>query len=406
MRVAIIGGGAAGFFAAINIKEQNPKVDVTILEGSDRPLAKVRLSGGGRCNLTNTFEGTSSLSKLYPRGERLIARLFKRFDHSDTISWFEERGVRLVAQEDGCVFPRSQRSDEIIETFARLCYELGVKIVMRSRVEAIRRINGGFELNTASQTLNFDRVIVTTGGSPNPNGYSMFDSLSVEIIEPKPSLFSLKIANSPLTDLMGAVAERAFASVVGTKFRGEGALLITHWGVSGPATLCLSSYAARHLADVDYACQISINWVGVSNEDKIKEQLQHIAREDSRKQIGSIRPYGLPTRLWHHILQRGAINASTRWGEVPQKTLNTIVRTLSGDIYTCVGRSQHKEEFVTSGGVALSSINPKTLEAKGCEGLYFAGEVLDIDAVTGGYNLQAAWTTAYTVAQSIASEEE
>ncbi len=411
MRVAIIGGGAAGFFSAINIKRLAPEAEVTIYEAGAKTLVKVYLSGGGRCNLTNSFNGIKSLVKAYPRGEKLIKRAFKVFDYTDAYNWFEENGVRLVTQSDECVFPVSQRSNEIIFTFEKLAEELGIKVVVNCKVKEIEKVvlngddsRGSFVITTSSSkvgVIESDIVVVTTGGSPRVEGLEMLSKLPLEFVEPVPSLFSFNTPCAELKELMGAVMEEAIVSVVGTKFKGDGALLITHWGVSGPAVLKLSSYAARYLNEVDYKFNIAINWVGVTNEQVVMDELKGLIAENSKKNLSSLHPFGLSSRVWGHVLARAKSLADKKCAEVGSKELNKLVTALICDVYEVDGRAKHKEEFVTCGGVALSSINLNTLEAKECKWLFLAGEVLDVDAITGGFNLQAAWSTGYVVAKSV-----
>ncbi|MFR9650327.1 MAG: aminoacetone oxidase family FAD-binding enzyme [Rikenellaceae bacterium] len=402
LRVGVIGGGAAGFFAAINLFEMVADVDVTILEASDKVLSKVRVSGGGRCNLTNTFESVESLSKVYPRGEKIMRRALREFGWRESYDWFEEHGVPLMVQEDDCVFPEAQSSEAIINMFADYSARFGVKILTSKRVAKISKPQDEFVVETTKgEEFNFDVVVVTTGGAPTRSSYSFMDSLPVSIKEPTPSLYTLNISEGGLTDLMGVVIPDAIVGIASTKFRGEGALLITHWGVSGPATLKLSSYAAEYLKSVDYRASLFINWVGVTNEDEVMSELNSIAGSEAKKQLSTARPYALSSRVWQYLLSRGGVDSTRRWGDVSRKSLNTMVRILTNDIYHCCGKAKHKEEFVTCGGVDLSKINPHTLSATECEGLFFAGEVLDIDAITGGFNLQAAWSTAHKVATSI-----
>ena len=460
MRVAIIGGGAAGFFSAINVKRLAPQAEVTIYEAGAKTLVKVYLSGGGRCNLTNSFNGVKSLVKAYPRGEKLIKRAFKVFDYVDAYNWFEENGVSLVTQSDECVFPVSQRSNEIISTFERLAVALGIKVLVNCKIKKIEKLeqsfaggndknsgresneserssgrkscnadgsingsinssinsSGGQDYNADGSSSSFvittssskvgvvesDVVVVTTGGSPRAEGFEMLSKLPLEFVEPVPSLFSFNTPCAELNELMGAVMEEAIVSVVGTKFKGDGALLITHWGVSGPAVLKLSSYAARYLNEVGYKFNIAINWIGVTNEQDIIMELKGLIAENSKKNLGSLHPFGLSSRVWGHLLSRAKSLADKKCAEVGSKEINKLVTTLIYDVYEVHGRAKHKEEFVTCGGVALSSVNLNTLEAKECKGLFLAGEVLDVDAITGGFNLQAAWSTGYVVAKSVA----
>lgn len=403
MKVVVIGGGAAGFFAAINIKEFCPEVDVTILEAAAEPLAKVRISGGGRCNLTNSFAEEMPLVKRYPRGEKVMRNCLRRFSHLDTYEWFEERGVALVTQSDDCVFPASQSSGEIIDTFLRLARQSGVELKCRHAVSRLQRKGDGFDIHIEgkAESIECDVVVATTGGSPRAEGMSLYSELPIRFVDPLPSLFSLNIPNNPITELMGTVVQSAVVSLKGSRLSGSGALLITHWGISGPSVLRLSSYAARRLYEDNYKAQIVINWTGGETQEEIlKVVLKHIS-ENSKKLVGSAAPYALTSRTWSHILHRANISEERRYVELGSKGINRIVATLNSDEYSVVGRSAHKEEFVTCGGVAVGCINPATMESRDCPNLFVAGEMVDVDAITGGYNLQAAWSMAYVAAQNI-----
>lgn len=406
-RIAIIGGGAAGFFLAVNLKERAADADVCIFEKSRRVLAKVEISGGGRCNCTNSFAEVGDLKTVYPRGDKLMKRLFKVFDHEDAYRWFEAHGVPLTTQDDQCVFPKSQDSHSIINCLTAHAHRLGVKVMRSCSCSDIAPCEGeGFSLSFKTeegvQTERFDKVVVTTGGSPQRKGLDWLERLGHAISDPVPSLFTFSINSSALRQLMGTVVENAAASIPGTKFRSTGPLLITHWGMSGPAILKLSSYAARHLAENAYRSPLIVNWTGETNTDSVIEHISITAQQNTQKQLSSVRPYTtIPQRLWDYLIEKCDMKRDKRWGEVGRKGINRIANILTNDTYNIEGRSAFREEFVTCGGVSLSSVNMSTLESKHCPGLYFAGEVLDIDAVTGGFNFQAAWTTAYTVAQNI-----
>ena len=392
MRTAIVGGGAAGFFLAVNLKELVPEMEVTILERSQRVLAKVEVSGGGRCNCTNSFASVTDLSQVYPRGHRLLKRLFKQFDYRDAYRWFEKHGVRLTTQDDDCVFPASQDSHSIINCFL---YE-----AKRHHIE----IGTGVKVESLDDVADYDYVAVCTGGSPKGEGLRWLQACGHEIEPPVPSLFTLSISDEQLTALMGTVVEPVQVMIPGTKLRAEGPLLITHWGMSGPAILRLSSYAARYLSEHQYEVPLNINWAG-RREPEVLEELQQLAMSQPLKQLTSIAPCGLPARLWAYLVQKTLGERSkNRWQNLNQKELNRLVNTLTNDSCMTSGRAAFKDEFVTCGGVALTSVNPVTLESRHVKNLYFAGEVLDIDGVTGGFNFQAAWTTAYAVAKGIASQ--
>jgi len=395
MRTAIVGGGAAGFFLAINLKEMVPEMEVTIFEKQQRVLAKVEISGGGRCNCTNTFAGIKDLSAVYPRGHRLMKRLMKSFNQHDSYLWFERHGVRLTIQDDGCVFPASQDSHSIINCFLMSAQRLGIMI------------NRGCSVTSLDSLNSFDFVVVTTGGSPRPEGLRWLMDKGHDIANPVPSLFSFRIDDTSLQALMGTVVENTIAYIPGANLRADGALLITHWGMSGPAILKLSSYAARLLAEHGYQLPMAVNWTAMHDAEVFAE-LESFAVRHPQKQLSTINPFGLPARLWSYLVCKClGERANGRWDSLNKKELNRLANLMSGgDTYQIAGRAPFKDEFVTCGGVTLSSVNPSTLESRSMTGLYFAGEVLDIDGVTGGFNFQAAWTTAYTVALSIARKVE
>ena len=391
MKTAIVGGGAAGFFLAINLKEMLPAMEVTIFERAQKVLAKVEVSGGGRCNCTNSFESVRDLSAVYPRGHRLMKRLFKSFNHRDAYAWFERHGVCLVTQEDDCVFPATQDSHTIINCFLSAAHRLGI------------RIEKGRGIASLDDLQDYDHVVVTTGGAPRLESFRWLADRGIEIVPPVPSLFTFSIADTALQALMGTVVEDATAYIPGTPFRASGALLITHWGMSGPAILRLSSYAARHLADHDYHAPLAVSWTS-RKDTEVMQELEEIIALHPQKQIAGIRPLGLPTRLWTYLIGKAlGERATNRWQNLNRKELNRLVNTLCNDGYQIAGRAAFKDEFVTCGGVSLSAVNPATLECKTIPHLYFAGEVLDIDGVTGGFNFQAAWTTAHTVACAISN---
>ena len=390
MKTAIIGGGAAGFFLAINLKEMRPEMEVTIFEKSKRVLVKVEISGGGRCNCTNSFAEVRDLSDVYPRGHRLMKRLMKGFSQVDAYDWFERHGVRLTTQEDQCVFPMSQDSHTIINCFLAEARKLGVEIRTESKIESL------------AQLSDYDFIAVTTGGSPKAEGLRWLSDLGHEIEPPVPSLFTFQIADESLHALMGTVVEDVVTMIPGTKLRAEGPLLITHWGMSGPAILKLSSYGARLLAEQQYRCPLAVNWTK-HRDTEVLAVLDEMTIRQDRKQLKTVAPCGLPARLWAYLVEKCLGERSNgRWGSLNRKEMNRLANLLSGgDSYQIVGRAAFKDEFVTCGGISLSAVSPSTLESRHVPRLFFAGEVLDIDGITGGFNFQAAWTTAYTIACSI-----
>lgn len=404
MDIAIIGGGAAGFMAAIVARRTNPASKVTIFERAQKVLAKVEITGGGRCNVTNSFAAITDMKQAYPRGHKLMKRLMKTFSHEDTYRWFEQHGVPLVTQEDECVFPKAQDSHAIINCLVRQANELGVTICCRHRLVNIHRMEDGrlkLEFENGSHRV-FHRTIITTGGSPNGRGLQYLAQLGHDIEPPVPSLFTFNIKDRAFCDLMGTVVEPVVTTIPGTKLRAKGPLLVTHWGVSGPAVLKLSSYAARLLAENDYKVPLAISWTGELTRQEVEENLLKLQTANPRKQVATLHPFGLPSRLWLYILSKLDIDAVKPWAEIGRKTLNRMIETLVNDQYTIAGKGAFREEFVTCGGVSLSSVNSKTLESKVCPNLFFAGEVLDIDAITGGFNLQAAWTTGVVAGQCAA----
>jgi predicted Rossmann fold flavoprotein len=401
MKIAIVGGGAAGFFCAINLKEMNPACEVTIFEKSKKVLAKVEVSGGGRCNCTNSFASVSDLSQVYPRGHRLLKRLFKTFDYRDAYEWFERHGVRLVTQDDDCVFPASQDSHTIINLFLAEARRHHIEIRTQSKIESLEELS------------EFNRVVITTGGMQgNLSPLASFPSKArlpvafhlSPLNSPVPSLFTFSIEDPALRALMGTVVEGATAYIPGTNFRATGPLLITHWGMSGPAILKLSSYAARELHDHNYQMPLAINWISgkVDHQEAAKAEIIKLQAQNAMQKVSKVRPFNLPSRLWSYLIDKAfGERAQNRWQNLNQKELNRLVNTLCNDNYQIAGRAAFKDELVTCGGIDLAAIDPNTLESKDLPRVYFAGEVLDIDGITGGFNFQAAWTTAYAVACAI-----
>ena len=356
------------------------------------------MTGGGRCNLTNTFRDVARLADAYPRGEKLVRRAFEALSPADTVRWWEHEGVRLTAQPDQCVFPVSQDAMQIVRTLENLMRRLGVELCCGARVAGIAPEDPadapGFTLTFSDgSTARADRVVVTTGGG----ALGLLDGLDIPIVDPVPSLFTFKLADDGIKALTGTVVEDATLSLAGTKFRSRGPLLLTDWGVSGPATLKLSSYATRHLADSGYAGSLLINWLS-AGEDDVRAWLSATKEAAPQKMVASLRPEGLSERCWRHLLTRSGLREDIRWAELGRKGENRLANTLTADCYEITGRSRFKDEFVTAGGVACSAVDPSSLESRRYPGLFFAGEVLDIDAITGGFNLQAAWSTGYLAA--------
>lgn len=401
MKVGIIGGGAAGFFSAIHVKENHPNAEVILLEKSQKLLSKVKISGGGRCNVTNGCTSITELSKAYPRGEKKLKKAFKEFNTQHTMQWFEERHVPLTIQEDNCVFPVSQDSQTIIDCFLSEAHRLGIVIEIGRVVEAIEKKEDALVVSFRGNQLNysFDKLIIATGGSPKRSGLDWLEKLGHIIKDPVPSLFTFNMPSESITKLMGIVVEQTLTSVQGTKLKSDGPLLITHWGMSGPSILKLSAFGARILADKNYEFTIQVNWVNKQNQLQVMEDLIELSQKNQHKQLQNFRAFLLPERLWMYLLDKSDLSPSKKWGELGKKGMNKLVNVLTNDLYSVKGKTTFKEEFVTCGGVSLDNIDFKTMESKVCPNLYFAGEVLDIDGITGGYNFQAAWTTAYIAAK-------
>ena len=412
MRMAVIGGGAAGCFCAVNAARRLPEAEITLFEAGPKLLAKVAVTGGGRCNITNSFQdvalngqepGKRRLAEVYPRGDQLMRRALRVFGPEDTLRWFEAEGVRFVVQEDQCVFPESQDAMQIVRTLERCLRQAGVRVRCNAPVGKVEVLeDGGFVLRQAQDDREdrFDRVVVCVGGSAQQKLMQLLPD-DIEVTPCVPSLYTLKIPDEGLRSLMGTVVEGAALSLAGTKFRAEGTLLLTDWGVSGPATLRLSSYAARHLAENGYTGTLLVNWLAAP-EARAREWVAATAAANPRKQAAGTPPEGLTARLWRHVLQRAGLREDLRWAELGGKGAARLAATLTADAYPIAGRARFKEEFVTCGGVSLNAVDIGTLESRAHPGLFFAGEALDLDAVTGGFNLQAAWSTGFVAACGLA----
>lgn len=399
--VAVIGAGAAGCFCAVNIKLQRPDVRVTVFEAGPKPMAKLALTGGGRCNITNSFSDVQDLRDVYPRGFNLMKRALNSFGPQDTVRWFEEKGVRLYTQPDGRMFPVSDDALEVVGALSSLMRKFGVEVLCRSRVEGISRDEDGFAIlvrggSGAGAVAKYDAVVVTSGGGTA----GILSSLGVETVPEVPSLFTFRIEDPGIRSLMGSVAPEAVLGIAGTSFKAAGRLLLTDWGMSGPAVLRLSSYAARHLASVDWRAPLLVNWTG-KGEEETRRWLGTAVRDCPARQIGNVHPESLSAGIWKHILTKAGIRVGARCSEIGQKGINRLVAAMTADGYEIAGKCSFKEEFVTCGGVSLAEVNPSTMESRRQSGLFFAGEVLDVDAVTGGFNLQAAWSTAYVASGKI-----
>ena len=399
IKIAIIGGGASGFMAGITAKEINPNSSITIFEKTDKILTKVKISGGGRCNVTNATFSVSQLIKNYPRGGKELKKSFNHFNTNHIIKWFEKRGVRLKTEADNRMFPESNTSETIINCLVETAESLNIRLSYKSKVTAINPYDNGIELVINEQKLLFDKVIIASGGTPKKEGLNWLKDLGYSIVKPVPSLFTFNLANKDICKLMGLSIPKAIATIKGSKLKQEGAMLITHWGLSGPSILKLSAWGAEDLAKRNYHFTVGVNWLAI-NEEELRIQFSTITA--SRKLMHKHNPFDVPKRLWKFILDKLEISDSQIWGELTKKNKNRLINTLINDAFEVKGKTTFKEEFVSCGGIDLSDINMSTMESKLHKGVYFAGEICNIDGVTGGFNFQAAWTTGYLAGKNSA----
>lgn len=418
LKIAVIGGGAAGFFGAIQAASANPDAIVTLLEAGRQPLTKVRISGGGRCNVTHACFDPALLVQYYPRGGKALHGAFNRFQPRDTVAWFESRGVKLKTESDGRMFPITDNSETIVDCLYEAAKEVGVKIRIGMSVVGIKvqeqlpitndplPITHRFEIELkAGGSLQCDRILLATGS--NPIGYQIAQSLGHQIEPPVPSLFTFNIKDKRLEDLAGVSVDsaRLRLPIAGkTALEQTGALLVTHWGLSGPAVLKLSAWGARLLHDCNYQTTLVINWLPQSNRENLHQQLLAVRSQLARRQIAANCPVLLPRRLWQQLVTYVGIDAEQKWAELSNKVLNQLIQELCEGKYQIQGKGVFKEEFVTCGGVRLNEVNFKTMESRIVPGLFFAGEILDIDGVTGGFNFQSAWTTAWLAARGMCDQ--
>lgn len=401
MKIAIIGGGAAGFFSALAAKKTFPSAEIVIYERSSKVLSKVKISGGGRCNVTNATFDNKALASNYPRGENYLRKAFEIFNAQATIDWFERRGVKLKTYPDGCIFPLSNDSQTIIDCFLKEAIDLGVKIELNCHVKSLALRNDRFVLGYNDESIEVDRVILTIGGQPKRSGLEWLNPLGHTIVDPLPSLFTFNMPDDPIKELMGNVVEKTRVKVEGTKLCGSGPLLVTHWGMSGPAILQLSAWGARILAEKNYEFAILVNWLDTVKEEELRKKILEVSIDNGAKMLSNLNPFPMTSRLWEHLLKKSDINSDTRWKDLGKKQLNKLVNTLLNDRYLVKGKTTFKEEFVTAGGIPLTEVDVRTMQSKLVPGLFFAGEMLDIDGITGGFNFQAAWTTGYIAGISV-----
>jgi predicted Rossmann fold flavoprotein len=397
--IVVIGGGASGFFAAINTAVNFPEARIIILEKSNKILSKVKVSGGGRCNVTNHCFENGELIKNYPRGEKELRQVFSQFSVQDTIEWFLKRGVKLKVEQDGRMFPESNSSETIINCFLTEAQKYNIEVNLNEEVESIKKnIEGLLQVKTVKQSYLANSVICSIGGHNQLKNYAFLKECGHTIDELIPSLFTLNLPQSHIKELMGLSVKNGTVKVIGTKHQYTGPVLITHWGLSGPAVLKLSAFAAYDFHKLNYQTNISVNWSGTLNEEELKQELS--LNLGSKAMLMNTPLFDIPKRLWEYLILRADISLSKTWIELGKKQLNKLVQVLYNDVYLMHGKTTFKEEFVTSGGINLKEVNFKTMESKLVPHLYFCGEVLNIDGITGGFNFQNAWSTAWIAAKN------
>ena len=395
--IAVIGGGAAGFFSAISVKNHYSTYNVVLFEKSSKFLSKVKISGGGRCNVTNSTNDIRTLCNAYPRGGKKLKNIFHQFGTEDTRNWFEERGVPLKVEPDGRVFPVSNNSQSIIDCLVHECEKNNILIKFLRSVKYLSKVKSKWIINFNDNSSSdlFDSIIVASGGSPKLKGFDWLKNLGHEIINPIPSLFTFNMPNESIISLYGIALKQVRIKIIDTKIDLLGPLLITHWGMSGPVILKASSIGARDLFEKEYSFDIHINWLIETNTEILFKKLEDYSMLFYNKLLLKQNPFDLPSRLWLFLIEKSNLNDNKKWGELGKKNMRKLIEFLTKDLYSVIGKTTFKEEFVTCGGVSLENIDLKTLQSKIVTDLYFAGEVLDIDGLTGGYNFQSAWSTGF-----------
>ncbi|HRH64494.1 MAG TPA: NAD(P)/FAD-dependent oxidoreductase [Bacteroidia bacterium] len=400
--IVVIGAGAAGYFAAINAAQNFQDKRVILLEKSNKVLSKVKVSGGGRCNVTHACFDIQQFAKNYPRGAKQLLQAFHQFSASDTVQWFKQKGIELKAETDGRMFPQSNTSQSIIDCFTQAASLAKVQLRLQARISSILHKDHVFEITfDTNEKIIAHKLILASGGINNLRDHDWLVKLGHTLIPPLPSLFTFNTPNSPITQLMGVSVPSANISIKGSKLSQQGPILITHWGFSGPAVLKLSAWGAKELAEKNYEFDFSINWMPRFHNDAMVQEIQLIKNRQAKQQLGT-RPWPeFPKRLWEFLLEKANIDAQSKWADLSKKQGNKLAELLCNDTYQAKGKTTFKEEFVTCGGVSLNDIDFNTMQSKMCPNLYFAGEILDVDGVTGGFNFQAAWTTAWIAAKHL-----
>jgi predicted Rossmann fold flavoprotein len=406
-RLVVIGGGAAGFFCAVNAARMNPLLEVILLEKTNKILSKVKVSGGGRCNVTHACYEIADMIRKYPRGANFLKKAFHQFFTTDTIKWFSERGVVLKTEDDGRMFPVSDSSQTIIDCLLREADKYGVQVKMKSDVERVRYEEGEKKFILEFQGGHFiqaDFVCIASGGFPKSEMFDWLKQTGHSIEEPVPSLFTFNMPGNKVRELPGVSVPNAQVKITGSKLSSGGPLLITHWGMSGPAILRLSAWGARELAACNYQFSILVNWLGEIKEQELADQFRSFRFELASQKMNNRNPFGIPQRLWQFLLEESGINAELRWADLPLKEQNKLVKNCCAQEFKVNGKTTFKEEFVTAGGIKLSEIDPQTMQSKILPGLFFSGEIMDVDGITGGFNFQHAWTSGYIAAKAIAAK--
>lgn len=405
--LVVIGAGAAGFFCAIQTKQINPHLNVIIVEKSNKVLSKVKISGGGRCNLTHNCLDIVELSKKYPRGEKFLKKAFYWFNVNDTILWFSKNGVELKIENDGRMFPTSNSSQTIIDCFLKLSNQLNIEIQLYKEVKSIIKSDTHFRLELNNdKALEANYICITSGGFPKLSQFDWLNNLNHNIISPVPSLFTFNLPKNKITELTGISVPNVSVKITSTKFQNIGPLLITHWGFSGPAILKLSAFAAIELARMNYNFSIQINWLSNYNFEKLKDEFLQKRSYHPKQKIINSNTYNIPQRLWQYFITTVEINEEITWSILTVKQENNLIKLLTDQHFTVSGKTTFKEEFVTCGGIDLNEVDVNTMQSKKVNNLFFAGEVLNIDGITGGFNFQAAWTTAFIAAKTIAEKSK
>lgn len=400
--LAVIGGGAAGFFGAINAAALNPALRIVILEKSPKLLSKVKISGGGRCNVTHHCFEATPLSQHYPRGQKQLKKLFRSFQAIDTVAWFEQRGVKLKTEEDGRMFPTSDDSQTIVNCFLKEAQKFNIEILLNEGVEVITPSPRDFQIQTRTKKISAKQVLVAIGGHPQSSAYDFIRKLGHTVTPLIPSLFTFNDASKRFADLMGIAVSDATVKIASTEFCERGPVLITHWGLSGPAVIKLSAWAAEYLHTKQYTFTALVNWLGDKTEEDTRKFLQDCKSKRSKQKIAGNPLFGLPGRLWEKLASESEIASEKIWADASNKEINRVVEQLIRCPFHIKGKTTFKEEFVTCGGVDLAEVDTKTMQSKKFAKLFFAGEVLNIDGETGGFNFQAAWTTSFLAAKAIA----